>query len=315
MKAAVRKMASLPGLLPGLLLVLLLVAPAVMYPILLAQLLCMALLAAAVNLLLGFGGLLSFGHAAFFGLAGYMAGYCLKEWHFTPEVGLLVGTAGAGLLGLAFGWLAVRRSGIYFSMVTLALAQLVYFVLVQAPFTHGEDGLQGVPRGRLLGLVDLADDNRLYYFVLAVAVGAWLLIRRIVASPFGEVLAAIRDNEVRATSLGYDVRTYKVIAFGLSAALAGLAGALKTLVFGLATLADAHWHVSADAVIMVVLGGVGTLTGPLFGAGVLVLVQYFLAGSYDALVPVVLGFTFMGAVLGFRRGIAGLFSLNRDQKP
>lgn len=298
--------------MPAVLLVLLLLAPALMYPILLAQLLCMALLAAAVNLLLGFGGLMSFGHAAFFGLAGYLAGYCLKELRFTPEAGLLVGTAAAGLLGLAFGWLAVRRKGIYFSMVTLALSQLVYFVLVQAAFTHGEDGLQGVPRGRLLGLVDLSDDNRLYYFVLAVAVGVWLLIRRIVASPFGEVLAAIRDNEPRATSLGYDVRTYKVIAFGLSAALAGLAGGMKALVFGLATLADAHWHVSADAVIMVVLGGVGTLTGPLFGACVLVLVQYFLAGSFDALVPVVLGFTFMAAVLGFRSGIAGVLRRFRD---
>ncbi|MDB5817296.1 MAG: branched-chain amino acid transporter permease, partial [Rhizobacter sp.] len=207
--------------------------------------------------------------------------------------------------GAVFGLLATRRQGLYFSMITLALAQLLYFGLMQAPFTNKEDGYQGVPRGRLLGLVDLSGDLRIYYFVLVVVVLAWLLVKRIVASPFGEVLRAVRDNEPRATSLGYDVRVYKVMTFTLSAGLAGLAGGLKTLVFGLASLSDASWHLSGDAVIMTILGGAGTIVGPVFGASIVVLVQYVLTGEWIALAPVVMGVIFMVCVLTFRRGIVG----------
>lgn len=282
-----------------------LVAPLLAYPMMMAQVLCMALLACSVNLLFGYAGLLSFGHAAFFGIAAYACGYSMKEWGWTPEFGIVLGTlAGLGL-GAVFGSLAIRRQGIYFSMITLALAQLLYFVLAQAPFTNKDDGYQGVPRGHLFGLIDLSSDLNVYYFVLILAVLVWLFVERIVESPFGEVLKAVRENEDRATSLGYDVRVYKVLAFTLSAGIAGMAGALHTLLFSIASLSDASWHLSGDAVIMTILGGAGTLVGPVFGAGILTLVQYMLQGEYVSLSSVVLGLIFMVCVLLFRRGIVG----------
>jgi branched-chain amino acid transport system permease protein len=282
-----------------------LVGPLFVYPIMMAHLACMALLACSLNLLFGYAGLLSFGHAAFFGVAAYASGVALKEWGFTPELAILLATAIAAVVGAIFGSLATRRSGIYFSMITLALAQLVFFLAVKAPFTNNEDGYQGVPRGRLFGVLDLKSDLAMYYFVLAVVVLAWLGMRRLIASPFGEALEGIRENEDRALSLGYSVRTFKVMVFTMSAALAGLAGALKTLVFGIAALSDVHWHVSADAIIMTVLGGMGTMLGPVVGAGVLVAVSEVFDGELSTLVPFVLGAIFIVAVSFFRRGVAG----------
>ena len=296
---------KLPRILELLVLITLVLSPLVVYPILLAQFVCMALLACSLNLLFGYAGLLSFGHAAFFGVAAYATGYAMKEWGLTPEVGVVFGAVVAMTLGAAFGSLATRRQGIYFSMITLALAQLVYFAVVRTPFTHNEDGYQGIPRGRLFGLVDMGNDLVVYYFVLAVAVLAFFFVHRTVNSPFGEALKGIRDNEARATSLGYNVRVYKVMTFTLSAGVAGLAGSLKTLVFGLASLSDVHWHLSGDAIIMVILGGAGTLIGPVFGASVLVLVHRLLEGELIALTPVVLGAIFIVCVLAFRRGVIG----------
>lgn len=287
------------------LLVAMLVAPFLVYPILAAQLACLALLACSVNLLFGYGGLLSFGHSAFFGTAAYACGIALKEWGLTPEIAVLFATVVAGLLGFLFGALATRRTGIYFSMITLALAQLVYFVAVKAPFTNNEDGYQGIPRGRLFGVIDLGSDTVTYYFVLSVVVLAWLCVRRVIRSPFGEALEGIRENEDRATSLGYRVRTYKVMVFTMSAALAGLAGALKSIVFNIAALSDVYWHVSADAIIMMVLGGMSTLLGPFVGAAVLVAVGHALEGELSTLIPFVLGVIFMAAVMTCRRGIVG----------
>jgi branched-chain amino acid transport system permease protein len=231
-----------------------------LYPILLMKLLCFALFACAFNLLLGFVGLLSFGHAMFFGAAAYAAGHAMKVWGFTPELGLIFGTLVAALLGLVVGSLAIRRQGIYFAMITMALAQMFYFFALQAPFTGGEDGLQGVPRGKLFGILSIGDDLTLYYVVLVIVVAAWLLIARIVHSPFGQILQAIRENEQRATSLGYDTERFKLVAFVLSAALSGLAGALKTLVLGFATLTDVHWGTSGSVILMTLIGGIGTLT-------------------------------------------------------
>lgn len=284
-----------------------LLLPFVVYPVLLMKLMCFALLAGSFNLLFGYAGLLSFGHAAFFGSAAYLAGHALKAWGLDPLLGILFGTAGEGLLGLAMGWLAIRRSGIYFSMVTLALAQMVFFMFEQARFTGGEDGLQGVPRSALFGLVDLSDSLSLYYLVLALfAFGFWVM-HRCVNSPFGQVLAAIRDNEPRAVSLGYDVQHFKLIAFGLSATLAGLAGATKVLVLQLASLADAHWHLSGEVVLMALIGGVGTLWGPALGAAAIVLVQNELADKVGSLITVVMGVIFVLCVLLFRRGMVGEF--------
>lgn len=282
-----------------------LVGPMITYPIMMAHLACMALLACSVNLLFGYAGLLSFGHAAFFGVAAYASGVALKEWGFTPELAILAATIAAAAVGAIFGALATRRSGIYFSMITLALAQLVFFAAVKLPFTNNEDGYQGIPRGRLFGVLDLKSDLAMYYFVLAVVVLAWLAVRRLIASPFGEALEGIRENEDRAVSLGYSVRTFKVIVFTMSAALAGLAGALKTFVFGIAALSDVHWHVSADAIIMTVLGGTGTMLGPVVGAGVLVAVGDVFDGELSTLAPFVLGAIFIVAVSSFRRGVAG----------
>mgnify|MGYP001194463664 CR=1 FL=1 len=284
----------------------LLVAPLAFYPILLMKLLCFALFASAFNLILGFGGLLSFGHAAFFGGAAYFTGHALKVWGLPTEMGILFGAGLAGLMGLAIGQLAIRRQGIYFAMITLAMAQMAYFFFVSSPFTGGENGLQGIPRGKALGVFDLQDDLTMYYFVLAICVAGFLLIVRTVHSPFGQVLAAIRDNENRARSLGYDVERYKLLAFVLSATLAGAAGATKSVVFQLASLSDAHWHMSGEVVLMTLLGGLGTLAGPAVGSAVIVTLQNKLAtGVLAAWVPVVLGVIFVACVLTFRRGIVG----------
>ncbi|MEW5888639.1 MAG: branched-chain amino acid ABC transporter permease [Pseudomonadota bacterium] len=282
-----------------------LAAPLFVYPVLIMKVLCFALFACAFNLLLGYTGLLSFGHAAFFGTAAYVAGHTMKVWGLPPELGLLAGTAAAAALGYGFGALAIRRSGIYFAMVTLALAQMMYFVFLQAPFTGGEDGLQGVPRGRLLGVIDLTSDLNLYYVILAIFLAGFGMIYRTVHSPFGQILKAIRENEARAVSLGYDVAKFKLLAFVLSAALAGLAGATKTLVFKFATLTDAHWHMSGEVVLMNLLGGMGTVFGPIVGAATIVTLQNSLADKVGSLVTTIMGGIFIVCVLVFRRGIVG----------
>ena len=285
-------------------LALLLLAPTFIYPILVMKVLCFALFACAFNLLLGYTGLLSFGHAVFFGSAAYVTGHALKVWELPTLLGLLVGTGAATVLGWLIGSLAIRRQGIYFAMVTLALAQMVFFFFLQAPFTGGEDGLQGVPRGTLFGL-DLANDLNLYYLVVAIFAASFWLIQRTIHSPFGQILKAIRENEPRAISLGYDVAKYKLLAFVLSAGLAGLAGATKTLVFKFATLTDAHWHTSGEVVLMTLLGGMGTVFGPLVGAAVIVTLQNELADKVGSLVTVIMGAIFVICVLAFRRGIVG----------
>jgi branched-chain amino acid transport system permease protein len=283
---------------------LLLLAPTFIYPILVMKVLCFALFACAFNLLLGYTGLLSFGHAVFLGSAAYVTGHALKVWELPTLLGLLAGTGAATLLGWVIGSLAIRRQGIYFAMVTLALAQMVYFFFLQASFTGGEDGLQGVPRGTLFGL-ELADDMNLYYLVVAIFAGSFWLIQRTINSPFGQILKAIRENEPRAISLGYDVAKYKLLAFVLSAGLAGLAGATKTLVFKFATLTDAHWHTSGEVVLMTLLGGMGTVFGPVVGATVIVALQNELADKVGSLVTVIMGAIFVICVLAFRRGIVG----------
>lgn len=291
---------------------LLLAAPFLgLYPILLMKVMCFALFACAFNLLIGFAGLLSFGHAMFFASAGYSAAHAIKVWGFSPELGLLLGMVVAGLQGLVVGGLAIRRQGIYFAMITLAFAQMVFFVLLQSPFTGGEDGLQGVPRGRLFGVLDLSNDLTLYYVVAAIFALGFLGIRRIVHSPFGQVLKAIRENEPRAISLGYDTAHFKHLAFVLSAALAGLAGATKTLVLGFETLTDAHWHTSGEVVLMTLVGGMGTLFGPVVGAATIVGLQSELADKVGPWVTVIMGFIFVACVLTMRTGIVGELSALR----
>ncbi|NMF90887.1 branched-chain amino acid ABC transporter permease [Aromatoleum petrolei] len=290
------------------LLLLGLVAPFVVYPVLVMKILCFALFACAFNLLLGYTGLLSFGHAAFLGSAGYICGYAMQGLGLSPELGLLAGSAGAAVLGFIFGSLAIRRAGIYFAMITLALAQLVYFLALQFPFTGGEDGMQGIPRGRLFGLIDLGDTMNMYFFVLAVFLFGFWVIDRAIDSPFGQVLKAIRENEARAISLGYDVDRYKLLAFVLSAALAGLAGATKTLVFQLASLTDVHWHMSGEVVLMTLLGGVGTVFGPIVGATIVVSLQNY-GAELGQWVTVLTGVIFVVCVLAFRRGVVGEVAL------
>ena len=287
------------------LLALALVAPFVFYPTFLMKVLCFALFASAFNLLLGFAGLLSFGHAAFFGGAAYVCAALSKNYGLTPELSVLAGAAVAAVLGLGVGALSIRRSGIYMTMITLALAQLVFFLAVQLPFTGGEDGLQGVPRGKLFGLIDLNDNIAMYFFVLAVFVAGFWLIRRTVSSPFGQVLKAIRENEPRAISLGYDVARYKLLAFVLSAALAGVAGGLKSLVFQLASLTDVHWHMSGEVVLMTLLGGLGTIAGPAVGALTIITLENELADKVGSWVTVIMGVIFVVCVLAFRRGLVG----------
>ena len=282
----------------------LIVAPWVVYPAFVMKLLCFGLYACAFNLLLGHVGVLSFGHAAFFGGGAYIAAHAMKVWGVTPEIAILAAAVFAAVLGLLMSFVAIRRQGIYFSMITLSLAQLFYFYCLQAPFTMGENGIQGVPRGFLFGLIDLERPMTMYYFVLCVAMLGIAVIWRIVRSPFGTILKAIRENEARAVSLGYDVNAYKMKAFVLSAALTGVAGALKALVFQLATLTDVSWHMSGEVVVMTVLGGVGTIFGPFVGASVIVTLEHYLASS-GLPAPVVIGLIFMSFVLVFRRGIVG----------
>ncbi len=284
-----------------------LVAPLVLYPVFLMEALCFALFACAFNLLIGYVGLLSFGHAAFLGSASYITAHTVKVWGFPPELGILAGTAVASLLGAGFGWLAIRRQGIYFAMITLALAQMVYFVALQARFTGGEDGIQAIPRGHLFGFIDLNDTLTMYYFVLAVFLVGFGVIVRTIHSPFGQVMKAIRENEPRAVSLGYDADRYKLLAFILSAGLSGLAGSVKSLVFQLASLTDVQWTMSGEVVLMTLVGGLGTVLGPVVGAFLLVGMQHYLAqlGSW---VTVVQGFIFVFCVLVFRRGIVGVIA-------
>jgi branched-chain amino acid transport system permease protein len=279
-------------------------APYLLYPVFLMKLLCFALFACAFNLLIGYVGLLSFGHAAFFGGAAYVTAHAAKVWGWPPELAILAGTAAAAALGLVIGFLAIRRQGIYFAMITLALSQMVFFVALQAPFTGGEDGIQSVPQGRLFGLFDLSDSLTFYYVVLAIFGLGFFIIWRIVNSPFGQILKAIRENEPRAISLGYRVDAYKLTAFVMSAALAGLAGGTKALVFQLASLTDIQWQMSGEVILMTLLGGIGTLVGPLVGAGLVTALENYLAASALP-VTVVIGAIFVVVVLLFRRGIVG----------
>ena len=282
------------------------VAPlAGVYPIFLMKALCFALFACAFNLLLGFTGLLSFGHAAFFGTAGYAMGHSVKVWGWSPEAGIAFAVVWAAVLGWGIGVLAIRRQGIYFAMITLALAQMVYFLCLQAKFTGAEDGLQGVPRGVLFGVINLEDDLTMYYVVLAIFLLGFLLIFRAINSPFGQVLKAIRENEPRALSLGYEVDRYKLLAFVLSAALSGLAGATKVLVLGFETLTDVNWPLSGEVVLMTLIGGIGTVFGPVVGAFLIITLQNELADKVGSWVQVILGVIFVVCVLAFRRGIVG----------
>ena len=307
----------------ALLLLALLAAPAVVYPVLAMKVLCYALFACAFNLLIGFAGLVSFGHATYFGGAAYLCGYALASLGLPTELGILAGTAASACIGFVVGSLAIRRQGVYFSMITLAMAQMLYFFYLQAPFTGGEDGLQAIPRGRLLGVVDLGSDLAMYYLVLAIVVGGFALVVRTVHSPFGQVLQAIKENEPRALSLGYEVSRYKLLAFVLSAALAGLAGSTKSVVLGSATLTDVHWAMSGLVILMTLIGGMGTFIGPAFGAAVIVLLEdklgdigNFLAAAtgvewFRAIgvsVPLVTGLIFMVCVMTFRKGIVGEFA-------
>ena len=280
------------------------VAPFYLYPVFLMKLLCFALFACAFNLLIGYVGLLSFGHAAYFGMGGYLAGHSAKVWGLPPEISILIGGAVGALLGLVIGWIAIRRQGIYFAMITLAFAQMVYFFCVQANFTGGEDGIQSIPRGSLFGMFDLRSDMTMYWMTAGIFLIGFLLIHRIVHSPFGMVLKSIRENEPRATSLGYRTDDYKLMAFILSAGLAGVAGGLKSIVFGIATLTDVFWTMSGEVVLMSLVGGLGTIFGPVVGAAVIITMQNYLA-EFGAWVTVIQGFIFVLCVLAFRRGVVG----------
>jgi branched-chain amino acid transport system permease protein len=281
-----------------------LLAPLAIYPVFLMNVLCFALFACAFNLLIGYVGLLSFGHAMFFGFAAYISGYTVKVWGWEPLVGIAAGTAVAAVLGVVTGAIAIRRQGIYFAMVTLALSQMVFFFCLQAKFTGGEDGIQAIPRRPLLGLIDIRSDTTLYYFVLTIFAVGFLTIYRTIHSPFGQVLKAIRENETRATSLGYAVDRFKLMAFVLSAALAGLAGATKAIVFQLASLTDVTWQMSGEVVLMTLVGGMGTVFGPIVGAAIIVSMQNYLSG-FGEWVLVIQGAIFVATVLLFRRGIVG----------
>lgn len=283
-------------------------APFVVYPTLLMKLLCFALFACAFNLLLGFAGLLSFGHAAFFGGSAYITGYLCRDLGLTPELGVLAGGVFSGLLGAIFGLVAIRRAGIYFAMITLGLAQLIFFLALQMKFTGGENGMQGIPRGHLFGLIDLSNNMAMYFFVFAIFMAGFWLVYRTIHSPFGQILKAIRDNEARAISLGYDVDRFKLLAFVISASLAGLAGSTKALVFQLASLSDVHWHTSGEVVLMTLMGGLGTVLGPVAGAATIVGLQNMLADKVGSWVTVIMGTLFVLCVLLFRRGIVGEIS-------
>ncbi|MEG4316743.1 branched-chain amino acid ABC transporter permease [Pseudomonas sp. FIP_A4] len=300
----------LETLLIGVGVLALVLAPFYFYPIFIMKVLCFALFACAFNLLLGYTGILSFGHAAFFGGGAYFTAHAVKEWGLTPELGILVGVAGAALLGVVIGFLAIRRQGIYSTMITLALSQMFFFFCLQAPFTHGEDGIQNIPRGRLFGLLDLAEPLYMYFFVLTVFLAGLLVIWRVIHSPYGMILRSIRENENRAISLGYSVARYKLGAFVMSATLAGLAGGLKALVFQFATLTDVSWQMSGEVVLMTLLGGIGTLIGPAFGAALVTGLGNYFATS-ELPVTLVTGVIFMICVLVFRRGMIGEFYASR----
>lgn len=297
----------------GIMAAFFLIAPLVVYPVFLMKVMCFALFACAFNLLIGFGGLLSFGHAMFMGSAAYASAHAAKVWGFTPEIAILFGACCAVVLGVVVGALAIRRQGIYFAMITLALAQMVFFFSLQAKFTGGEDGIQAVPRGHLFGAIDLSNNMAMYAVVFTVFMAGFLLIWRVVHSPFGQVLQAIRENEARATSLGYDTDRYKHLAFILSAGLAGLAGATKAIVFQLASLTDVHWSMSGEVVLMTLLGGMGTLFGPVVGAAIIVSMQNYLA-QLGAWVTITQGVIFVICVLAFRRGVVGEIA-NLIKKP
>jgi branched-chain amino acid transport system permease protein len=288
----------------GVMLAFFLLAPLVLYPVFLMKVMCFALFACAFNLLIGFGGLLSFGHAMFLGTAGYASAHAAKVWGFPPEFAILFGTACAAVLGVVSGLLAIRRQGIYFAMITLALAQMMFFFYLQTPFTGGEDGIQAVPRGRLFGFIDLSNLWAMYGTVLVVFLGGFLVIYRSIYSPFGQVLKSIRENEARAISLGYDTARYKYLAFVLSATLAGLAGATKAIVFQLASLTDVHWSMSGEVVLITLLGGMGTVFGPVAGALILISMESYLA-QLGAWVTIAQGIIFVICVLAFRRGVVG----------
>ncbi len=285
---------------------ILIVAPFLnVYPLLLMNMLCFAIFVCAYNLLLGFTGLLSFGHAAYFGLSAYITGWLAKSLGWTPETAILGGVVASVLISILIGAVAIRRQGIYFAMITLAMAQMVYFICLQSPFTGGEDGLQGIPRGKLFGVLPLRDDLTMYFVVLAVFVLVFLLIVRIVQSPFGQILKSIKENEARSISLGYESSYYKLMAFVMSASLAGLAGSLKAIVMGFATLNDVEWHTSGEVILMNLIGGVGTFIGPVIGAFTVIGFQNFLADRVGSLVSVIIGFIFVACVLFFRKGIVG----------
>jgi branched-chain amino acid transport system permease protein len=286
--------------------VIVIVAPFVFYPIFLMRVFCYALFACAYNLLFGYGGLLAFGHAAFFGAAAYVAAHTAKMWGVTPEVAILLAGAVSTVLGALFGWLAIRRQGLYFAMITLALAQIVYFYAVKAPWTHGEDGIQSVPRGHAFGLIDLGQTMNMYWFVVGVFTIGFLIIYRAIHSPFGQTLKAIRENEPRAMSLGYNTDRFKLVAFTISAGLTGIAGATKAIVFQLASLVDVHFQVSGDALLMVLMGGIGTVLGPVVGAIMLVSMQTFLAGA-GSWVLIIQGAIFVACILALRKGVVGSF--------
>jgi branched-chain amino acid transport system permease protein len=281
-----------------------LVAPFVVYPVFLMKAMCFALFACAFNLLIGFGGLLSFGHAMFLGTAGYATAHSAKVWGFAPEFAILFGTACAALLSVVTGLIAIRRQGIYFAMTTLALSQMIYFYYLQAPFTHGEDGIQAVPRGTLLGFINLGNTWCMYGLVFTLFMAGFLIVYRAIHSPFGQVLKAIRENEQRALSLGYDITRYKLLAYLLSGTLAGLAGATKSLVFQLASLTDVHWSMSGEVVLMTLLGGLGTVFGPVVGAFIIVTMENYLA-QLGAWVSISQGIIFVICVMTFRRGVIG----------
>ena len=282
----------------------LLIAPIWIYPIFIMKVMCFALFACAFNLLIGFGGLLSFGPAMFWGTAGYVSAHAAKVWGWNPELAILFATACSALLALVIGSLAIRRQGIYFAMITLAFSQMMFFFYLQTPFTGGEDGIQSVPRGKLFGFYDLAENTNMYIFVLVIFLVGFAFIWRVIHSPFGQILKAIRENQDRAISLGFDTDRYKLIAFIISGPLAGTAGATKSLVFQLASLTDVHWNMSGEVVLMTLLGGLGTLFGPVVGAAIIITMQNYLA-QFGSWVTIIQGVIFVICVLAFRRGIVG----------
>ena len=283
---------------------LIVVCPFVLYPVFLMRVLCVALFACAFNLMIGYVGLLSFGHAAYFGMGSYVTAWTMKHWHLDAFLAIGLGGLTGAFLGLVLGYLAIRRSGIYFAMITLALAQMVYFFCLEAPFTGGEDGIQQVPRGYLFGFIDLSNDMTMYWVTAVIFLAGFLMIHRIIHSPFGQVLKGIRENEPRATSLGYRTDDYKLIAFVLSCAITGIAGGTKSLVFGIATLTDVHYSTSGEIVLTTLLGGLGTVFGPAMGALIIVTMENYLAQA-GAWVTVIQGAIFMICVLAFRRGVIG----------